>query len=430
VKLVQPDEAWAVFSYAMMSAAVVNAGLFYKLAKRWAGRDAAIVGTAIFVSSPMMGLYGSAVMTETPAMCMMLVSLLVLTARPSSVWRAVVAGLVFGAGCTIREPMVMLSVLPMGIIFYDAKRKWWWAGNVIIFALAMAAVIGASLALVWKYGGNWEAVYAGWSAGMARERMLMGHTLWKMLIRNILCLAVWGAVFSPVIVLTVIGQVKGMWEKRSGWGMAMLAGVGLYAAGQVMNHSLVFNPRFFIFMGVLLCVPAGMTIMKWLPARVKNPFLAAGVIILGQAVLVSIFWGTLDSYYFEKSRNANETYQTLSEVPYQAVMVPGRLTPPVEMYRKIHKTDWTIVYAGWDFSDKDLVKAIEEAKASGKPVYVVEEKYWAEKSWREGQYIAMEDVWNRYHPRPTTVAHFYKLEFPKKKTTKDVFRKALDFLNS
>jgi hypothetical protein len=430
VKLIQPDNAWVIFSYAMMAIAVVNAGLFYALAKRWTGREPAIAATAIFVSSPMIGLYGSAVMTETPAMFMLLASLLTLTKKPSSLWRAAIAGIVFGAGCTIREPLLMLAVLPMGIIFYDAKRKWWWVGNVLVFIVTMAAVIGASLIIVWKYGGNWQAIYAGWSAGMARERMQIGHTLWKMLLRNILCILLWAAVFSPIVVLAAYGQLKAMWEKRSSWGLAMMAALGLYAAAQVMNHSLVFNPRFFIFMGALLCVPAGMTILRWLPVKVRNPFLAAVAVILAQAVLISIFWGSLDSFYFEKSRNANETYQTLSEVPYQALIVPGRLTPAVDLYKKIHKTDWDIVYAGWDFSDKDLAKAIEDAKASGKTVFIVEEKYWAEKTWRQTQYIATEDVWNRYHPRPSTVAHFYKLEFPKKKTTKDFIHKAWDFLNS
>jgi hypothetical protein len=430
VRTISPDSAWAVFSYAMMGFAILNVRLFFSLARRWCEREGAIVATAIFVSSPLVGLYGSAVMTETVALTAMLGSLLILSQRTGSVWRIILAGVIFGAGCTIREPMVLLSVVPAGLIFFDERRGFWWPAKIVLFFAAMGVVIGGNLLLVWTQGESWEAIYASWSAGMARERMQMGHTAWKMVVRNVLCLAVWVAIFSPMVLLTIPGQVKALWEKWNGWAGAVAMGVLLYAAGEVANHSLVFNPRFVIFMGVLMCLPAGLAIWRRVPERIRNPYLLAGLIVGVNAMGISMFWSGFENYYFAKSQSAKETYQTLADAPDNAVFLPGRLTPVVELYRKIHNTGWTVVYAGWDFSDKELSKTVESARESGRRVYLVEERFWGERPYRSGQYIAMESVWRGYEHRVSEAAHFYRLVFPQKSRPGNVIRRAWDFLMS
>lgn len=430
VRAVPVDSAWAVFSWTTMGFAVLNAGLFFWLGLRWSDRNGAIVATAIFISSPMVGLYGSAVMTETYAMTCLLGSLLILPGGVRSIWRVAVAGILFGAGCTIREPMVLLGVVPVWLMVRGTPGVTRRVMGVVIFVGMVLLVILLNFWLVWTFADHWGEIYKSWSMGMARERMQMGHTVWKLVLRNLLCLVVWLLVFSPIVVLTIPDQIRTMRKKKRVWGVPVLAGVLLYCAGQVANHSLIFNPRFVIFVGAFLCLPAGLAIWERMPEKLRNPYgIGAGVILIHLAGL-SMFWGGLESYYYEKSRSAKETYQTLGEAAESAVFIPGKLTPVVEFYRQVYSCDWKILYGGWDFSDKEVIQAIEQSRGDGRAVYVVEERYWGEKPYRETQYVALENVWNRYRHYASSVSHFHRIVFPKERTPKDMMRRVMEFLFS
>jgi 4-amino-4-deoxy-L-arabinose transferase-like glycosyltransferase len=430
VTRVSPDSAWEVFSWTTMAFAVLNAGMFFSLCRRWSDRNGAIVATAIFISSPMVGVYGSAVMTETYAMTCLLGSLLLLTGGMTTLWRVALAGLIFGAGCTIREPMVLLGVVPVWLMVRQEMATSRRVVGISIFAGMAILAIGLNFWLVWSFADNWGEIYKSWSMGMARERMQMGHTAWKMVLRNLLCLAVWLLVFSPIVVLTIPDQIKTLGKKKMIWAVPVLAGILVYCMGQVANHSLIFNPRFVIFVGALLCLPAGLAIWERMPEKLRNPYGIAAAVIVVHLAGLSMFWSGLDSYYYEKSRSAKEVYQTLDGAAESAVFVPGKLTPVVEFYRQVHPRQWRIMYGGWDFSDKEVSQAIEQARLDGRAVYVVEERYWAEKSYRQMQYLTLENVWNRYPHHASSVSHFHRLTFPKERTPKDMMRRVMEFLFS
>jgi hypothetical protein len=427
---ISPDSAWLVFSWTTIVFASINAGLFFELARRWTDRNTAIVASAIFISSPMISLYGSAVMTETYAMTFLLLSLLILTANMNSLWRSALAGLVFGAGCTIREPMVLLAVIPIWLFVRQTMPFTRKTAVIAIFSALVLLTIAANFYIVWSLADNWPAVYKSWSMGMSRERMQMGHTAWKMVLRNLLCLVVWLLIFSPIVLLTIPDQIKTLTKKKRVWAVPILAGVLLYCTGQIANHTLVFNPRFVIYVGALLSLPAALAVIERLPEKLRNPYALASAVIIVHLAILSIGWSGLDTYYYEKSRSARDVSQTLADAPEDAVFIPGKLTPVVEYYARLHHCQWQIIYGGWDFSDKEMTQALEQARIDKRPVYIVEERYWGEKPYRESQYFALESVWNRYEHHAGSVSHFHRLVFPKERTPKDMMRRAMDFLFS
>jgi hypothetical protein len=433
---VSPDSAWIVFSAATVAFALVNVALFFNLAKRLAGDEAAIVATAIFISSPLTGLYGSAVMTETCALTLLLASCLIPLKPSPGLWHSLLAGLTFALAVCIREPLVLLMILPLGLLWGGMPSRTR-AGmvasrglNLFIFLLSFLVVLLLHLFLTQHFAANWETISKSWSLGMTRERLQMVGWLPKMVVVNFFCLVCWLGVFSPIVLLTLPEQIKVFRTKLTFWMVPLFAAIGLYCLGQIANHSLVFNPRFALFPGALLCIPAALGLWQWLPEKLKNPWLTGTILIILHLSAITCLGSVFQGYYFNKSIAARETFNSLSYAPPQALFIPGRLTPVVEFYKNLHPHDWNMIYAGWNFSDKELFTQIELAREAGRKVYLVEPEYWAEKYLRPDQYNALETVWDRYPHRPSAIAHFSELLLPPVQTPKEFIRQFLNFLFS
>ncbi len=428
---VSPDSAWKIFSLTTSAFALLNAVLFFLLAKKWFDRDHAVIASALFVSSPLIALYGSAVMTETYALTALLGTLLLLSAEPDKLWRIALAGAVFAIGCSIREPLILLAPLPLGLIAVRDQSRLRVLAQIAVFAFAVAFVLCLNFIIVWCCAPNWPEIYKSWSAGMARERLQLARSLWKMGLRNLIAFACWLAIFSPIVVILIPEMIRSLRRHRPHWAFPLFAAVTLYTFGQIANHSLIFNPRFVLFIGALLCMPVAAGLRGKLPAKMQNSLAIGSAVILLHLAIIGLFWSTIQSYYFDRARAARETCETLRHAPDSALFIPGRLTPVVEFYKNLHqKNQWQIIYAGWDFSDKELSQAIENARNIHRPVFIVEPDFWSEQRYRPDQYSAAESVWDRYIHHPSAIAHFAKLEFSTNRTPAELFRKILNFLFS
>jgi len=277
---------------------------------------------------------------------------------------------------------------------------------------------------------DWTEWSQRWSMGMSRERLQMVGWLPKMLLGNFIYLVGWLILFSPFVVVTFPEQLRWIRTHRAVWIWPLVLAVAIYSLGQVLNHSLVFNPRFAIFPGLLLVLPAAAGLWAKIPAKFQYPWPIAAAIMLIQFSAVALTGTVLEGYYFAKSRAAKEVYESLSLSPDNALLVPGRLTPAVELYRKVHLRPWQLIYGGWDFSDKELMQEVERSRDTGRAVFLVEPEYWAEKRFRPGQYQALENVWNGYPHRPGPIRHFVRLDLPVRQTPQEFFRRLLNYLFS
>lgn len=425
---VDPDSAWRVFSAAMILPALVNVGLFLSLARRWTDRETAIVATSLFAGSLLVGLYGSAVMTETVTTTCLLGSLVLLSPPPAGIGRTFLAGLVFGLGCAIREPLILLVPLALGLI--ADPRRLHRGLKIAAFLLTLTVVLLVHVLAVRLTAENWPEIAKNWSMGMTRERLMMVDWLPKMIVVNLICLVAWLILFSPFILLTLPDQIKRARTTRPFWLAPLMAGVGLYLLGQIANHTLVFNPRFVMFPGILLLIPTALALRSKVPVRLQPPWRLGGIIIGLNFLILTLLGPVLQDHYFSKSQAARETYTTLTRAPDNALFIPGKLTPAVEMYRKIHRRDWRIIYAGWDFSDKELVREVELSRQIRRPVFIVAPEYWGERRFRSLQYRATEAVWTTYLHHPSPIAHFAQLDFPPAPLPVDFYRRILNLLFS
>jgi hypothetical protein len=325
----------------------------------------------------------------------------------------------FGLGCSMREPMILLVILPMGLI---SDQLLWrrWIKIFLLFIISLG-IMGISFYISLKLA-DWPKVHEGWLSGMSRERIQMTGWWIGLVGRNLVVLIVWLMIFSPLIIVTIPQQFRVMRSNPLGWKVPLVLACLVYIIGELANHTLVFNVRFVIFPGILLCIPAAMAILSAMPKFLKSPYLLAGIIILFHAVIISMTWSYLDGYYFEKSRTASDVSQTLKFADDYSLFIPGRLTPVVEFNRRIHNKSWRIIYGGWDFSDKELFNEVDGARNTGREIYIVEPDYWAEKWLRPGQYSAIESVWKHHPHQPSPVSHFHRLDFPPKNPALDWFK--------
>ncbi len=422
-------DAWRVFSFATIMFAMINVVMFYFLARRLIGKDGSVVATSIFVSSPLIAISGSAVMTETYAISGFLICLLFLTSLRNFVSEDVLqdysltnrrvilhllfAGVAFGFVCAIREPMIFMIFLPLGIIWNSCAQTEK-AKYLFIFLGIVVFVLLINQAGAYLTCRNRSDIYANWLSGMKAERAEMSYSIIILLLRNILFLMCWLFIFSPVIVFMMSKQIRMLLvddteTRQSGfWIRPALIAIFIYCLAEIINHSLIFNPRFVIFPGMLLAFLAGFSIVKSIRGHIKAEYIA-GFIILLNGCLIFAARPVFEEYYFNKSQSAKQIYESLGTVPEKAVFIPGKFTPLIEFYKKLYNRKWKIVYSGWAFSQKRLKELLAEARKEKMPVYLVERSFFPDKRFRRKQYEALLQTEHEYRMRSSTVPHFRKI---------------------
>lgn len=399
-RTIPPDYAWLIFSSTTIIFALLNVVLFFTLAQRLIGRDSALIATAIFVTSPLIAISSSAVMTETYTISALLISILLIL-RAKNIFHIILAGLSFGLACAIREPIIFMIFLPVGIILSEHKNK----KSIFAFITAMIFVLLINQAGAYLTTPNRSEIYAHWLAGMASERAKMVPSIATLLIRNTLFLVCWLVIFSPLIVLTISKQISVLRKEQSYWHKPAMLAIIAYLIAEIANHSLIFNPRFVIFPAIILTLFAADAIKRTLPLKFK-PVHIATMIVLLQISLIFLSKPIFQKYYFDKSQAARKIFFALKNAPKQAVFIPGKFTPLIEFYSKLHQRNWRIVYSGWDFSNKKLSDALSQAKKENMPVYLVDKRYFPDKRYRGSQYRSLSNLMKSYRGKPTAIPFF------------------------
>lgn len=380
--------SWRVFAGCSTLLAVVNVLLVYRVGQRWVGRREGFVGACIVGCSGMIAYYGGSVMTETLVLTLLLVSILLVGGRGGIGW-VLVGGAVFGAACSMREPLVLLAPIHVALLWDRSGR----AGGVVMFVGAAVLMVLAACCGAYLGGDGWVEQLRSWSAAMGDERRTMGAGLAGMLGRNVCFYVVFLTLFSPLIVFTVPGQVRWVRAHRSRWSVGVIAGIVLYSLAEIFNHTLVFNPRFVIFPGVLMSIVAGAVIVGGLEScGIRS--LWAGVLVVGFHVAVTVlFMPVVDEYCFEKSQASSEVFATVGPVSDEAVIMPGKLTPVVDYYQRLYGRAWRVVHAGWSFDSGQIDDAVRLGRKGKVRILLVERKYWPSVIHRSQQYCAYERLY-------------------------------------
>ncbi len=400
---IDPDDAWMVFSGVSAAAAMVNVVLFYGLSRRWIGPRGALLASAIVVSSPLVGIYGSAVMTETFAMTLLLVSLLFVQGHPSLL-RTAVAGLMFGAACAIREPMIFLVPLHLGLIWRygrDHSRRFACLG---LFASLAVLAVGLNTLAGYLSDPQWVVRYHEWSAGMLAERSDTGLVLPRLFLANLVCYAGYLLTFSPVLPFLMPVLLLRRRCVSPIWFRPLLLAFGLYSLAQIVNHTLPVNPRFVIPAGVLATIPIVWSLGRRWPVLLRWKATAA-VIVAVNLLLLAADWDWVEEFHFYPARASLATFETLHLASEHAVLFPGALTPVVHYYKETRDLPWRIVHSGWSFDPQSAREALNFAEKEGCPVLLVDPWFWRDVSFGPGEHETYQRI-NYGERSPSPVANF------------------------
>jgi len=384
-----PARAWQLFSGLSAALSAVNVVLIYRLGRRLVPAESAFLAAVIWAASPLVSIYSSAVMTEPLTVTFLLLCLLLLIPpknRDSYLFSrgrydirlpmlSAIGGILMGLAINVREPMIFFLPAGVALILTSSGDS---AGPVktvkvlatLAFLALAAAVILAGLYLAGRFGGpQWQDIQHAWQEGMLREREWLASETATMLLRNCCYLVVWAAMVSPVIILMLSMSIR---TPKSRELKILLACTGLYALAQVANHSLIFNPRFALFIGLVLIFPIAQAITARRSTRL--PAALPAVVIIGfHLACIVAGYSIVRTYHFDRALKARELSAALHHLPDNCTIAPGNFSALIEYHVRLNdRRDWQIIYSGWEWPRGRLVQIVQNAIDNGREVFIVD----------------------------------------------------------
>lgn len=359
----------------MMAGAVVMAMAWVHRLTRSAAAESILA--LMLVTGPLVGIYGANVMTEGMTVLMIASACWAwqraVDAQAGRPWLwALAAGLCFGVAVDIREPVVMLCVLPVISCFTDRpRRRWRLLGLAALGALVTlgAGVAGAEAAYaVERNGRTYLQNLNTYRLAMIEERRQYALDF----VGNLGWLAKYAVVVSPAAGLLAIPAVAWAWlkDRRILW--VLLAAVP-YTMGLLANHDLPICGRFCIPLMWIVAPCVAIVIDKAVvgggPRRQWRLAGVAAFLLGGMTVFTFMELDAMKTYYFLYAERQSRAYYALKTLPRDAVIVPGPGTPSASFLCRLGAKDFDIVYSGWYWPGDKIEEKLGQAVARGRDVY-------------------------------------------------------------
>jgi hypothetical protein len=362
----------------------------------------ALAGAMAIISGPLMA-YGSAVMTETPAMLLVTSAYLfwenairraqgqVAGGLPAqaALW-ALAAGLAFGIAANIREPIVFLTAWPVVSCFVDRPRGRW-----RLLALAVAGTLitlGIGVVMAWMIRGQDPYHFLqDYNQYMTLERSTYG---WSK-IMNLLYLLLHTHTAAPLVAAAGIGFV--LWLLLAGGkkspqlarlrGQGRLAALALstvpYALMSWYNPDLSFNYRLMLPLAWVL-IPAAAVLAEvviadlfltrprpGLPQTSRRRKIAI-TCLTALAIVQAIIFGTGLLYiHLNYADCQTRLFQQLQKLPHNCAVVPGPGVPVANFLRDVGlRKEFVVIMAGFDANTDNMAARMQEQLDQGRRVFV------------------------------------------------------------
>jgi len=368
--------------------------------------SAEVIFAALLISGPLMGIYASAVMTESLTVLMLSAAFYTWeralgAGRGRPGW-ALAAGLAFGVAVNIREPALLLAAWPLVSCLVDRPRG---AGRLLAVAGAGAAVtFGAGVLAAWATYPWPEAGYWGnlrqWTQHMAVERRQFPLSL----AANLRHMAVYCTIASPLT--TLLAAPAAVWaaarRRRVFWLMAALLG---NAGAVLMNHDLLVNPRLVVPLVWLLAAPVATAVDAALGlqhGRLRLRLGAATMLIVGVSVGATAYhWDLLLTKHFDHGESQARMLRVLRELPPHSTVICGPGTPVARHLNRLGEKRFDVVASGWDWPrDGSLAERVARA-AEARPVYANLDRADWRRTERVGEeWTELHEVAGQYTLRP------------------------------
>lgn len=391
---------------AMGGAVVAGMAWVYRLTQSEA---AEILFAALVVTSPMLGVYGFAVMTE--GLSLLTISLAfwaweraIISPSLAGLW-ALGAGLAFGVAIDIREPAALLVFWPVISCLTDRPRRRW---QLLALAAAGAAVtlaIGVFGAWLWYPWAPWPDPgyfrhFGQWMHEMAREQVKFPVSIpdnLEYLVQY--CIASLPIAF-PISILALVGA---KWLSRRLLWLAL--GCAPFFISILHNPTLAVNPRHILPMAWALAPLAA----NWLDnllvhgrplPRRRLTATVAGVLAAG-AIAFALGWSTLKERYIDYVACQEQVYRALLKLPRDAVVIPGPGTPAAYYLNRLGETEFTVIASGWAWPEEKLKTTLAAQIGSGKKVYAfLASEDWLRSARKSGEWEQLQGVIADYDRLP------------------------------
>jgi 4-amino-4-deoxy-L-arabinose transferase-like glycosyltransferase len=403
---VQPEHAYLVFKYAVVTQAPVAVIACWVLARDFSRSIHTATLAALFlVSSPVFVLYGGQVMTDVPSVLLLCVALIVhyRGVRQERVWLVLLGAALLGLGVNLRETVGLyapwLVVAPFVCGWKFRRRQ--------ILVVALSCLIFFLFAAGWFAfwfitDEHYRWIWFGWRESMQQETARHPITL-----HNLRPYLAYFFVTAPLLLVSLPFALWNEWRERKLSPLLLLALVGLFADLLLyFNYSTAVNWRYFLT-GLPAIAPLSANfLLRILTRRFRSArlaFAASVAAVFMLAITFTLLIRPASKQFIERRAMSKEYRQQLAQLPRDAVMISGSQTIAVTYWKAIGAGEWKTIGTGGGWPGADLVPLIENYLKQNRRVFLdADPRWWLPCGWQRDEIPAIVGLQERFSFRRVT----------------------------
>jgi len=403
------DQAYLLFKYMVVAETPFAVVACWTLARELSGSvRTATIAAFMLALSPFFIVYSGQAMTETPALLVLCLALIVHlrgVRRGGKSWQVLAGAALLGLCVNIREPVGFFGLwLILAPLCYRWKLK---RRELFLTALACVLFLVCALApfAAWwllDVDGYREAWY-GWVASMRMESAVHPIRL-----RNLAPFFGLFFIAAPVTVCALPFALRREWRERGWTPLLVMALVGLFVNLVLLaNYSTVINGRYQLTgLPGLVPLTADYLLRRAADAR-PRPGSARRALMYACALIIAVALVTGPVIYVFAARTlqnhaiTKEYRARLALLPPDAVVMAGGQTVAVNYYRGLGFGQWETIGTGggWPGAGR-LTHHIEWHLEQGRHVFVdVDPRLWSMNGWHEQETRALVNLQSRFRFR-------------------------------
>jgi hypothetical protein len=404
---VQPDKAYLIFKYAVVTQAPLAVIACWALARDISGSLYSATLAALFiVFSPVFVLYGGQVMTDVPSVLLLAVALLIhyRGLKQDRVWMVLAGAALLGLGMNLRETigffLPWLIIAPFACGARPIRRQ--------LLLISSSCLLFLLFAFGWFAfwfitDDHYRGIWFGWRESMRQETARHPVTL-----RNLSPYLGYFFVSAPLVFLSLPFAMRSEWRARKLSPMLLLAATGLFANFALfLNYSTAINWRYFLT-GLPAMAPLGANFLLGVLNRrfhnMRIAFTACAVAVIAAAVVFSLLIRPASKQFIERRAMSKEYRHQLANLPRDAVMISGSQTIAVIYWKAMGAGAWKTVGTGGGWpGDENLVPVIENYLQEGRRVFLdADPRWWLPCGWQRDEIAAIVRLQDHFRFRQVT----------------------------
>lgn len=400
---IQPRDAYLIFKYAVVAQGPLAVIACWILARDLSRSvRAATVAALLLTFSPVFVIYSGQVMTDVPAVLLLLLALIVHLRglQKRNVWLVLAGAALLGAGVNLRETIAFYGPW---LVLAPFVCGWKW-GRRELFQVALSGAIFFIFALGgFAYWFLSDQQYR-WAWSVWRETMRGESIRHPVSIRTVGPFIIYVFITSPLVLVSLPFAFVKEWRARWLSPLLLLAALGVFAdLLLLLNYSTAIVWRYPLAALPALVPLTGDYLIRSLTARFRNARLAL-ITCISAIVLMAVVFGL----YFQPISHAYVQWRTLAKgynaqlakMPRDAVVIAGQQTVAVTYWRGVGEGDWEVIGTGSGFPGAGLASVISNYLKQDRRVFLdADPRWWLVCSWQREEIPEIVKLESQFHFR-------------------------------